>query len=235
MSENAELPDDIVQAEAKIITSVTEPIAKETVKSAATPGSPFEKALPFLGGTANIELGSQLLDQIRQERPALYDALVTREKTFVGLVQALIPGYIDFKEEQHLTPTEGGIRAAAAPEETRRKALESARLTATTIVSRVVEKIESAKHSPGAYPYAEDFVAATNAVKAELEGKHGYTVIEESHIEATTSLLGCVMASVKANRMLKNLRLDLKFDLGTALDKQLRFNERRGVVKKAPA
>lgn len=221
MAEEGQLESDIAQAEANIITAVTRPMAEEGIKRAPAVDNVLGKNLPAFGDTAYLEFGSQLLDHIRSERPDLYDTLVARETAFAGLVSALMPGYINFEEERYLTPTERLIRATQAPKEVRDSAFESARQAAGTLVNGIVREIEDSKLDD-AHPKTQDFVAATSAVRTEIESGH---VITEDNIAATAHLVGCVMAAFRTNRQVRRLGLKVDFDIGKALKKQLNFNQ----------
>lgn len=222
MAESTRLSPETAQAEANVIVSITKPLAEEALKRAATPGTDLEKVLPQLKDTAFTELGSQLLDKVRKERPRLYGALITRERTFAALVGAAYPSYISFKEKHYIPPVERRIRAESQPEEVRRKAIESAKNTASVIVSGIVREVESSRPAPGTNPETQDFVAVIKAVQKEIEEKH---FISPNNTEAVANLLGCSLASLEVNHLMRNFNMELGFNLGDALEKQLKFDQ----------
>lgn len=220
MPETTELNAGTAQTEANIVVSITKPIAEEAIKRAATPGSPLEKALPKFGDTTYIELGSQVLQRIKEEQPNLYATLVTREETFARLVKAVYPGYIDLKEKHYIPPAQRRAMAEKAPEEARKKALKKARDTAGVIVNSIVREVENSKPDHRIHPANQDYVVATRAILKELEDGH---FINGDNTQAITNLLGCTLATVQTNRLLKKLNMKLEFNLGDALGKQLKF------------
>ena len=217
--EDTRLDIDHAHAEANIIQEIARPTIEASSKTSAPPEA--LKALETLGDTAWIELGDQTLDAMKEQHPAYYDALMTKQSSFARLVESYVPPYIDLQEEHYVSPGARNVLAGKASPKEHEEALGSARNTAQIMVRKVVSAIESGNKNQRAHPKSENFKRAAEAITHELEEGH----FVNEHPSQIASLLECSLATAEVNRLRKRISFAPGLNAEVALEKQKKFDD----------
>jgi hypothetical protein len=223
MAEETRLDKETAQAEAGLIKEIAEPQARRAFPKIAAQNEKVKEMLPQLGETAFLEFGSQILDQLEEEQPHLYNALVTEEKALNRLIGDFYPEYASLGQKHFLPPTQRKTLASQQPPEAKAEAIENAARTAFSLTRRVAkDAAEHLEKDRNFLDKSRGFSAAAAAVQKEIDEGH---FIQGSDPHLVGSFVSCVLAAMEVDR-LGGISYRPKFTPSIAQEKQAVFNER---------
>ena len=212
-----QLDTETARAEAYLIKDTLAPQVENGLKHK------LPKTTSQLGGTAHMEMGSQVLKQVKKDNPDLYHALIARGKSFNTLVETIMPDYLDLPGSGYTSPGNRKELAAAASEEQRAKAYEKAEDRANFCVSEVVRAIgKEGDIDRKVKPGIATFKKATDAIAGIMERSHD--ALGEANPTKLASLLECALATDKVERHSAGFSLKPDYDINTVFQKQQNFD-----------
>lgn len=216
---------DRARAEAKLIQDKYSYYGETVAKTLAAENPELKNTITNPGSAGLLEIGSQVLDGLREKAPDIYEAEISRELSFERLAETIAPSYMELDWTHYLSPGEALKRAEQLPFEKKREAFENAAQKARILVSSTVDSvIQQRKMKNQKYPDpVKDLVETAKVVAGEVED--GHMLKHDASPTQTAALVECTLSTLYIkDKSEKIASLDFGLEETAILAKQRSFD-----------